>query len=78
MPVVEVEGEGEQESEVVATADVVTEEMLFGEALPHVERLRKGVSTGALKPTQCAAALLQAVDHFGTAHAEGHELPPIF
>ena len=54
------------------------EKELFGEAHPHVMRLRKGVESGSVSAAQTAAAMFQAVEHFGNAAAEGKELPPIF
>lgn len=69
--------------EVIAAAPtqdelIDKEQQLFGEALPHVTRLRKGVGSGAISTMQCAAIVLQAVDHFGSAAAGGAELPPVF
>lgn len=79
------EGESEEESSEVEVLPAHTEDeigrqedQLFGEALPHVMRLRKGVDSGAVSSTQAAAAVLQAVDHFGQAATEGNAIPPIF
>lgn len=71
--------DGEEELIVDTAAQMAErEEALFGEALPHVMRLRKGVASGAISPAQTAAALFQAAEHFGTKAAQGEELPPIF
>jgi hypothetical protein len=54
------------------------ERQLFGEAHPHIMRLRKGVKSGAITPVQAAAALFQAVERFGALASQGAELPPVF
>lgn len=84
-----VDGEGavdEEEIEVAPVAEDVEvaasmeerERELFGEAHQHVMRLRKGVASGVVTSAQTAAAMFQAVEHFGNAAAEGKELPPVF
>lgn len=71
--------EGSESEEVeVEVISAPNEARVFGAALEPVMRLRKGVASGAVSPAQAAAIVLQAVDHFGKAAAEGEELPPIF
>ena len=73
---------GESEVEVITTPTQEQiedkEQQVFGEALPHVMRLRKGVASGAISSVQAAAWVMQAIEQFGRAAAEGKELPPIF
>ena len=50
------EVEAEEQSEVDEVINLKEkEEALFGEALPHIMRLRKGVGAGSISPTQTAA-----------------------
>lgn len=72
------EGVGDPGVEEVEVISGPNEERVFGAALEPVMRLRKGVESGAVSPAQAAAVVLQAVDYFGKAAAEGDELPPIF
>jgi hypothetical protein len=73
------EVEAEEQSEVDEVINLKEkEEALFGEALPHIMRLRKGVGAGSISPTQTAAGIFQAAEHFGSKAAEGEDLPLVF
>lgn len=72
----------EEEIEVIEASSkeqiAAKEVQVFGAAHENVMRLRKGVASGAIDSSKMAAILLQAIDHFGQAAANGTPLPPIF